>query len=91
MKQLIRPTLVVVIILLITFLSVMLSGFKPIQSEKLALYNNAAFVYQTTATPQPENDNSEIGSTDGITVMSFAIVAIIIIPIVLKRKNWSQT
>lgn len=47
----------------------------------------AAFFLQTTATPEPV-DRSEVGSTDGIAVMGFVIVAIVIVPILLRRKAW---
>jgi hypothetical protein len=58
---------------------------------KITDNHSAVIVLQTTATPQPKADQSEVGSTDGITVMSLIIVAIIIVPIFLKRKSWSQT
>ena len=91
MKKLIRPALLLIISLLLVFISVAFSSTRAAQSSKLAKYSSATFLLQTTtATPQPEEDRSEIGSTDGITVMSFVIVAIIIIPIILKRKSWAQ-
>ena len=90
MKKLIRPALLLIISLLLVFISVAFSSSRSAQSSKLAEYSSATFLLQTTATPQPEEDRSEIGSTDGITVMSFVIVAIIIIPIILKRKSWAQ-
>jgi hypothetical protein len=62
-----------------------------VQSATFAGNNGASMFFQTTATPQLEEDRSEIGSTDGITIMSFVIVAIIIIPILLQRKRWAQT
>ncbi len=89
MKRLIRPTLILIIVLLLTFLTISLSGFRSAQPVQVPVSTGTGFVLQT-ATPQPEEDKSEIGSTDGITVMSFVIAAIIIIPIFLKRKSWSQ-
>ncbi|MFN8462424.1 MAG: hypothetical protein U0X93_11735 [Anaerolineales bacterium] len=44
-------------------------------------------VVQTTSTPQLE-DQSEIGSTDGIVVMGGVIALIIFIPIAARYKNW---
>jgi hypothetical protein len=70
-------------------LSVLFSRTSYVQSSRLAGYTGASFFLQTSPTPQPEVDKSEVGSTDGITLMSFVIVAIIIIPIVLQRKYWS--
>ena len=95
MNRIFKPILVLIIISLITFLIVVLSGFKNIHAVN-ALYvghnSSAVLVQQTTATPEPVvvEDRSEVGSTDWITVMSFVIAAIIIIPIFLKRKSWSQ-
>ena len=52
--------------------------------------DTAAFLLQATATPPPE-DRSEIGSTDGIIIMGFVIVLIVIIPILLQRKSWMES
>jgi hypothetical protein len=40
-----------------------------------------------TPTPEPV---SQPGSTDGIVVMSFAIVVIIILPILMQRSLWTR-
>jgi hypothetical protein len=50
----------------------------------------AKSVLQTTTTPQPEEDLTEVGSTDGILVMGFVIALIIIIPILLQRTSWLE-
>ena len=89
MKKLIRPALLVFISLSLVFISVAFKSSRSGQSYKLSEYSKAALLFQTTATSQPQEDRSEIGSTDGILVMSFLIVAIIIIPIILKRKSWT--
>jgi hypothetical protein len=47
--------------------------------------------FQTTSTPRPQADKSEVGSTDGITIMSFVIAALVIAPIYLQRRHWSNT
>lgn len=47
----------------------------------------AAFYVQATTTP-PVEDQSEIGSTDGIAILGIMIVAIVVLPILLQRKNW---
>jgi len=91
MKKLIRPALLLFISLTLVFISVAFKSSRSGQLDKLSEYSRSSLVLQTTATPQPKADRSEIGSTDGIIVMSFIIVAIIIIPIILKRKSWAQT
>lgn len=91
MKSLIRISVVLIISLLLMFFSVAFSRSISAQSAKFADNTGAALFFQTTTTPQPQVDRSEIGSTDGITVLSFVIVAIIITPILLQRKHWSHT
>ena len=90
MKRRIRPSIILLISLLLVFFGVAVSRSASMQPVKFSRYTGAAFFFQMTTTPQPQQDRSEIGSTDGITLMSFAIVAIIIIPIILQRKRWSQ-
>jgi len=91
MKRHIHPAIILLISLLLIFFGVAVSRSISIPPVKFSSNTGAAFFFQTTATPQPQQDRSEIGSTDGITLMSFAITAIIIIPIILQRKRWSQT
>jgi len=91
MKRHIHPATILLISLLLVFFGVAVTRSISIPSGKFSSTTGAAFFFQTTATPQPQQDRSEIGSTDGITLMSFAITAIIIIPIILQRKRWSQT
>jgi hypothetical protein len=48
----------------------------------------AAALYQTpTPTPQPV---SQVGSTDGIMLMSLVIAIIILLPIVLHKSTWTK-
>jgi hypothetical protein len=91
MKKFIRPIVIFIISLLLALTVVAFSGTSSTQSSKLVEFSGAAFFYQIATTPQPAEDRSEIGSTDGLTLMSFIIVTIIVIPIFLKRKSWSQT
>ena len=92
MKRFLRPLTMVIISLFLVLLSIAFSRSITIaQSPIYTGSNGAAMFFQTTTTPQPQEDRSEIGSTDGITFMGFAIVAIIIIPILLQRKRWAQT
>ena len=90
MKKYIPSLAILLISLFLVLFSVAFSHSNYVQSGKLSSYTGAALFFQTTTTPQPQVDRSEIGSTDGITIMSFVIVAIIIIPIFLQRKHWAQ-
>jgi hypothetical protein len=91
MKRFSRPLTILIVSLFLVLFSIAFSQSITAQSATVAgSNNNAAMFLQTTATPQPQEDKSEIGSTDGITLMSFTIVAIIIIPILLQRKRWAQ-
>lgn len=89
MKKIIRPVVILFISIALALISAAFTNTALPQSSRLAQFSNAAFVDQITATPRPKQDHSEVGSTDGLTLMSFVIVAIIVIPIILKRKNWS--
>ncbi len=91
MKKFIRPFAFLIMSLCLVLFSVAFSRTIYAQSGKFVGNTSAAFFFQITPTPQPHVDKSEIGSTDGITIMSFVIVAIIIAPIFLLRKNWLQT
>jgi hypothetical protein len=91
MKKFIRPITILLISLLLALTVVAFSGTSSRQTSKLAEYSGAALFFQITATPQPQEDRSEIGSTDGLTLMSIIIVTIIVVPLFLKRKSWSQT
>ena len=90
MKKFIRPIIILSISLLLALTVVAFSGSSATQTSKFAEYSGAALFFQITTTPQPAEDQSEIGSTDGLTLMSFIIVTIIVVPIFLKRRNWSQ-
>ena len=50
----------------------------------------AALFLQTTPTPPVEEDQSEVGSTDGIIIMGGVIAALVLIPLLLQRKAWMQ-
>jgi hypothetical protein len=91
MKRFIRPFAFLIMSLCLVLFSVAFSRTISVQPGTFVGNTGAAFFFQITPTPQPQVDKSEIGSTDGITIMSFVIVAIIIAPIFLLRKHWSQT
>jgi len=90
MKRSIPPSIILIVSVFLVLFSVAFSRSISAQSATFTGNTGASLFFQTTATPEPQEDRSEIGSTDGITLMSFAIVAIIIIPILLQRKHWSQ-
>ena len=48
---------------------------------------NTAGLTQPTSTPVPA---SEVGSTDGLVLLSIIIVLIVIVPILARRKSWSS-
>jgi len=78
------------ILLVVLFLVLALSADKFSSIPKTsATFGAAAFFVQTSPTPQGE-DVSEIGSTDGIVLMGVVIVMIVVVPILLRRKTWSE-
>ena len=85
MKKLVRPALVLGMCVSLALLSTALTySVQPaIQTSLTATASSP----QPTITPQPQ-DLSEIGSTDGIVAMVGIIVLIIMVPILLRRKDW---
>jgi hypothetical protein len=91
MKRFAHPSIILIVSLFLVLFSVAFSRSITAQPAVLTKNTGASLSFQSAAMPLPQQDRSEIGSTDGITLMSFAIVAIIIIPIILQKKHWSQT
>ena len=60
-----------------------------IQASKVNANTGAVLFLQATATPKPQ-DQSEIGSTDGIVAMGGLILLIVILPVLLRRKYWAR-
>jgi len=87
MKKLLRPIITLGLGFLLAFLSTAITYSPPPALE--GRFGAAAFFMQPTSTPQPK-DLSEIGSTDGIIIMGFLIVLIIVVPIVLRRRAWME-
>jgi len=85
-----RPSIILITSLLLILISAAFNQSISEQAHKFAETNDAVSLFQTTATSQPKQDKSEVGSTDGITLLSFVIVSIIVVPILLKRRDWSQ-
>ena len=88
MRKFIRPFIVLVISLLIVLACTGLTR----SPRSLSLINTtgAALLFQTTPTPQLEEDKSVVGSTDGIVIMGGIITLIVIIPILARRKAWMR-
>ena len=85
MKRFIRPAIVIGLSLTLALCSAALT--RTFQPSGYGNLSAAAFFLQTTPTPE-QVDRSEVGSTDGIVVMGFVIVAIAVLPILLRRKAW---
>ena len=85
MKRLIPPLITIGLSVVLALLSAALTYSSPSQAQK-AFPNSAPFL-QTTPTP-PQEDRSEIGSTDEIVIMGGVIALIVIVPILLRRNSW---
>jgi hypothetical protein len=85
--SLVRPIITLGLGFLLALLSAALTYPTPPALE--GAFGATAFFVQPTSTPQPK-DLSEIGSTDGIVIMGFLIVLIVIIPILVRRKAWME-
>jgi hypothetical protein len=48
----------------------------------------SAAIFQQATPTHPVEDKSVPGTTDGIVIMGFLIVVIVIAPILIKRKTW---
>lgn len=89
MKRLFRFVVILAISLGIALFSAAATYTVNLSNEK---YSTAAsFILQTAPSPPVEADRSEVGSTDGIVVMGGVIALIILIPIFIQRKSWTQT
>jgi hypothetical protein len=89
LASLVRPIITVTIGFLLALFSAALTYSTPPAME--GTFGGAAFfIAQPTSTPKTK-DLSEIGSTDGIIIMGIVIALIIIVPILLRRKSWTET
>jgi hypothetical protein len=87
MRKIVRSTIAITLSLVLAALSAALTYSAPIPLQEN--FPSASILLQTTPTPQ--EDASEIGSTDGIILMGGVIALIIIAPIFLRRKSWRHT
>jgi hypothetical protein len=92
MKQYTRRFVMLGIGLMVALSSAALTYSIAVQSPAAVnTSTGAAFYFQTTGTPTPQaEDESEIGSTDGIVIMGGVIALIVVIPIFLRRKEWMR-
>jgi hypothetical protein len=81
-------SLLILLVVLFLILALSADKFSSVPTPNASL-GAAAFFAQSTTTPQVE-DVSEIGSTDGIVLMGVVIVMIVVVPILLRRKTWSE-
>jgi hypothetical protein len=85
MKRFIRPAIIILVSLVLALMSAAATHMiLPRSGDHLFA---AALFFQTTPTPA-QADRSEVGSTDGIVVMGFVIVTIVLLPILIRRKAW---
>ena len=88
MKRFFRILIAIVISLAVALYSTALtSTFQPVRQGNLSA---AISFFQPTPTPESV-DLSQVGSTDGIVVMGFVIVAIVTLPILIRRKAWKES
>lgn len=81
-----------IILILASLLAMVLTAFTQSLASRATFIQagtGASFFFQATATPEPE-DQSEVGSTDGIIVMGGVISLIIVVPILVRRKRWAR-
>jgi len=86
MKRFTRPFIILLISLFLVLFNVAFNHSNHIQTSNAG----TAIFFKTTTQSHQQVDKSEVGSTDGITIMSFVIVALIVVPIYLQRRHWSQ-
>jgi len=88
MKKHIRPALILttIIFLVISCTMIAFSAKHPAPNETIG----AALLLQKTSTPPAEEEQSEVGSTDGIVIMGGVIAVIVLLPLLLQRKAWTQ-
>lgn len=86
MKRLARPAAIITISLLIALFSAAITY--PAKISGSSYSTTAAYFLQPTTSQEVEEDQSVVGSTDGIAAMGAVIVLIILIPIMIHRRSW---
>lgn len=87
MRRTLRPIITLGLALVLALCSAALTYSTPpaMQGD----FGGSAFFIPSTSAPPPQDD-SEIGSTDGIVIMGFAIAVIIVLPIFIRRNEWME-
>lgn len=90
MKRHSRRILIIGMALMLALFVAGFARYAVFQSTSPSGNTSAAFFLQVTATPEPQQDQSEIGSTDPIVAMGGVIALIIFIPILARYKYWAR-
>jgi len=87
MKRTLRPIITLGLALVLALFSASLTYSTPpaLQGD----FSGSAFFFPLASAPPPP-DHSEIGSTDGIVIMGFVIALIVVLPILVRRKEWIE-
>ena len=88
MRKLVRSTIAISLSVLLAAISAALTYSAPLPVR--GNFSSGTLFLQTTPTP-PQEDRSEIGSTDEIVFMGGVIALIIMAPIFLRRKTWMHS
>ena len=88
MRKLFRPAVILGISLTIALLAAAVTYTAKIAGNGYS--TTASILLQDTPTPQVEEDRSEVGSTDLIVLMGGVITFIVLVPILVQRKAWTQ-
>ena len=90
MKKITRRLLMAGMGLLLAIFTAAFTYTVAVQSPLNKSTTSAAFFFQATPTPVEQEDQSVIGSTDGIVAMGGIITLIVILPLLLRYKDWSH-
>jgi hypothetical protein len=85
MKRIIPPLTTILLSIVLAVFSAALTYSSSSQAQRVL--PESPYFLQATPTP-PQEDRSEVGSTDEIIIMSGVIAFIVITPILLRRKAW---
>jgi len=72
------------IVLVFVLAAVANFGYPAVSPKNLSA---ASLSMQITTPSQPAENVSEVGSTDGIVIMGFVLVIIVIVPVLFRKKK----
>ena len=87
MKRTLRPIITLGLAFILALCSAALSYSTPPALQ--GGVGGSTFFIPVASAPPPQDD-SEIGSTDGIVIMGFVIALIVVVPILVRRKEWME-